>query len=253
MKKQNVAINSRDKNLLVILIAIIIGFLCYTYIINPQLAITTELKMESEIVQAELQRAKTAIANLPALENEEKQLKVNLSEKYKPFFSELNQERILYRLDTLMQESGLPVVSYNPERIRVSNISVEKGQYEPLNYSLLDHASIVNPALKENNENDDSSQSTAGNDNGVSTDAVPTVDILLDITGATYPSVFSFIQKVESMEKTIIIKSIELSRSEVNLDGQVALSLYALPKLNDAEKEYLKFMPNAAFGKDIPF
>ncbi len=256
MKKQSFAINQKDKGLLTFLIAVAIVLCCYYFIIGPQLNKTVALNVQKETVVADLDRAAMIVERLPALEKEEKEMKAELVEKYRPFFYELNQERILYKLDDLMIESGFQVISYVTSDDSVSGIAIPKGTYTPPNYPLLNLASVINMESLKNQESlgDGALKNNTGSSAGESaSDAVPTNDITLSFNSSSYSSLISFMEKIEKMNKTVILKNMVLNQSSGELGGQLVLSFYSMPKLDESEKDYLKFLPGADLGRENPF
>ncbi|SHJ36871.1 hypothetical protein [Parasporobacterium paucivorans] len=255
MKKQSVAIRGNDKRLLIILLAVIIGFLCYNYVINPQLAKGSELTAQKGQVDLELEKAKNDIANLSDLQTQEKETKEKLTARYESFFYNLNEERILTKLSSLMNESGLPVTTYTPSVPVVSSIKIPQSTYVPIEYPLLDIAAAANEELKQNEETatSETNQNTEDAAGALDPDAVPTVDITIEISGASYPSVMNFIQKMEEMQKTVLIKSIELNKNDTGISGNMIISIYSLPKLDQGEAAEFEFSPVIPRGKEDPF
>jgi hypothetical protein len=252
MKKFSVEINQRDKNLLFILVAVIIAFLLYNFIINPALINGTILAQERESTEYELNRVKTVIAQYPDLKKEEPVEKAKLVNKYKMFFDDLNQERILYRVDTLLINSGFNVSSYALTKTVASQIIANKPVYTSLTYPLFEIASKINPSLVELIKDDDDT----GAESSVATDSmdfIPTTELTLSFNNTSYESVMAFLQSVENMDKSLIIKSVSMSKSETGVGGSIILSLYSLPKLDDTDKDLLKFDPVIPKGKANPF
>ena len=248
MKKQRVAIGGNDKKLLIILLAIVIAFFIYNYIISPQLDIGSDLKAEKNHIDQELNRAKIVVADLPLLEKEEKQKKDELIERYEPFFYELNEEDLLAKLSSLINEAGLPVTSYTPSAPVISSINIPTSDYAPMEYPLLDLAGESNQELKEEEKSE-----SEGNKNTDSSDVIPAVDITFDINGASYSSVMNFIERIEEMQKTILIKNISLTKTEAGLNGNIIISVYSLPKLDQSQMDEFQFSPTIPKGKEDPF
>jgi len=96
MNKELLKISERDKKLLMILCMMLAAFLCYYFVLNPAMENGSVLQSQYTAATLENQRVQTVIINLPALKKEEIKEKRMLSEKYKQFFYEISEERILY-------------------------------------------------------------------------------------------------------------------------------------------------------------
>jgi type IV pilus assembly protein PilO len=278
MNKKNLSMNTRDRNLLIFLGLIIVAFVAYMYVITPALANGDNLKVSLESINQEITLAQDNISKLPILRQSERKLKEQLVEKYKGFFYDLNQEKILYQIDTLIAASGISITSYVPTVVAVGGISVEKGVYTPLQYPLLDLAARTNPSLVPVQEplaqdngvavdpnatvdpnapidpNATVDPNAAADPNAVATDGVPFTDISLSIGSSNYASILNFIGQLEKMNKTIIVKNISLIKMDTTgVQGQILISCYSMPKLDDSDKDYLKFLPVNAIGKTSLF
>ncbi len=255
MKKIDMTVTKRDKHLLIVLLAAIIGFLCFNYVISPALETASKLKTTSDTLRAELSKANALIAQKSSIETEENNKKLQLSEKYATFFYELNQERILYQMDTLIQQSGLPVLSYIPSKSVVSSISVPISQYSYTKYPLLNYAIVTNPTLVNSIDKGQAvkTQNSTTAKTELSEESIPTFDITLNFSSARYSSIMDFIKKLETMNKAIIIKKIDIHQAETNLSGQIVISIYSMPKVDESESSYLEFLPSSGNGKVDPF
>lgn len=264
MNKKNLNMSTRDRNLIILLGLAIVAFICYMYIVSPALQRGASLKADLSNLNDQITVANENIAKLPDLKRVEGEQKAKLVEKYMIFFYEINQERILNKIDSLIASSGISVTAYTPTPINVGQISVEKPSFLSLNYPLQDLAGRTNPSIVSTKDQKgstsadvsqvDSNSNVSGSTDTIPTDSVPFTDITIELTNSSYPSVINFIGSLENMKKSIIIKSIELVKMDTpGIQGQIVISLYSIPKLDDADKEYLKFLPVVAIGKVDPY
>lgn len=251
MKKASFIGSRRDRNLLMIMAIAIVFYLCYTFIITPALDQKAILDMELEAVTAELERAEETIANLSELEKQAMALNKELVQKYQMFFPELDQARILYQMDTLMINAGFDASSFIPSSAVAAAVMIEQGSYLPLSYPLLDIASRINPDLIGSTAA--SQEGTPAEATGESSDMIPAMDIAISFSNANFESINGFLTAVEGMNKTVVLRSVSIAEETDGLQGQLLLSLYALPRLNDAEDGYLDFTPVIPQGKPSPF
>lgn len=254
MKKMDITVSERDKKLLVILAAVVIGFLLYTFVMDPALNKGSELKSKADIARAELKRVNNLVDNLSSIQTEEADKKKTMLEKYNQFFYDLNQEQIMYKMDSLFQESGLMVTSYKPSELVVSSITpINKEAY--VSYPLLDLASKSNVTLTDpifKIKSDKAAAQTATSTE-IPADAIPAYDVSINFSSSSYASVMTFIKKLEEMNKTIVIKKLDIHQSAASVSGEIVITLYSLPKVNESESEYLKFIPSVGTGKADPF
>ena len=263
MKKNTLVTSQRDMMLLMILAVAILVFVAYYFIISPALDKGEVLSLEAQTVNTQFEDAKALVKNYPTLRLEESQKKTLLTEKYKQFFYDLNQERILYKLDTLMAGAGFAVTSYTSTPTIAAQILFPAPVYYNISYPLLDLASRANPSLipleasSASQITQTTAQSSPGNNPDGSpaapVDAIGTTDISLGFAAATYESTMAFLKAVENMDKSVIVKSVTFIKAEVGIEGQIILSLYTLPKVDDTDKDLLKFSPVIPRGKANPF
>lgn len=252
--KMDMRVSQHDKKLLILLISFVLAFACYNYVISPQIDKWTLLKTTESAQTTELNRVKTLIDKKDSLQTDVESKKSVLSEKYSIFFYELNQERILYKFNDLFTQSGLQVTSYIPEKATVAAITVPLSQYTYTKYPLLNYASQVNSEVSSVDKGQGIKNQTKTSSDDVTSDkSIPSFNLTISFNSATYSSVMNFIKSLESMNKAIIITKVDIKKANVNLSGQILLTLYAMPKVSDDESGYLSFTPSAVTGKTDPF
>lgn len=268
--------SARDRSLLILLVAAVTFFLCYRFVMTPQLANAEILKGELLSVQSQLEQADQLKGKTAELKNQERTQKEELIKKYSNFFFDLDQSRLLNRIDAIHIGVGLPAQSYLASPETPSQVLVEKGVYAPPQYPLKDLAAKINPNLLETtqdgapptdqpqqappadqNEQSEEQNEQAPVDQGQpaveSTDMVLTTDVSVGFNAATYESIYNFIATVEKMNKTVVLKSLNITRDETGLSGQMIFSFYSLPKLDKEQKDGLDYTPTIPAGKANPF
>ncbi len=255
MKKEAFSITQKDRDLLIFLAGLVIAFLLYYFVTAPLMAKGRELKAKAETVNAEYARMDSLADNLSTLESDENKKTQEILEKYKVFFYELSQDRLLYQIDTYITESGMTVTDYLQSEGTVDSISVPESVYSYNEYPLLKKAKDANPDLDEKGQviQKSSGSSSTASSQTLADDAVPCIEITLKFNSTTYSALMSFIGKLEGMQKAVIIKNLNISKSGTALSGEMVLSLYSMPKVDESEKDYLKFIPSAGTGKSDPF
>lgn len=252
--KMDMRVTQHDKKLLILLISLVLAFVCYNYVISPQIDKWTLLKTTESAQTTELNRVKTLIEKKDSLQTNVENKKNSLSEKYSIFFYELNQEKILNKFNDLFTLSGLTVTSYAPEKITVAAITIPSSQYTYNKYPLLNYASQVNPDVSSVDKGQAVKNQAKTSSNDTANDkSIPSFNLTISFNSSPYSAVMNFIKSLESMDKAIIITKVDIKKDDVNLSGQILLTLYAMPKVSDDENGYLSFTPSAITGKTDPF
>jgi hypothetical protein len=237
----------------------ILFYISYHFVIDPALQNGELLNQQISDAEVELARSNDVVANYPALKIEEQNKKQQLIDKYKMFFYDLNQERILYKLDTLIVSTGFTVTNYTPTPVAAVLNTVPVPQYTPVTYPLLDLASKTNPGLipqkaaSSNTEPTLPVETPPAEGEGPASESIPVTDITLGFEQTNYGAAMAFLKSLENMDKSVIIKNVSISKVEAGIDGQIILSVYALPQLDDSQKDLLKFLPVIPVGKANPF
>ena len=257
MNKQLINISERDKKLLMLMIMVLAAFLSYYFILNPALMNGSLLKAQYEDAKEENHRVETVINKLPDLKKEEVSQKQQLQEKYKQFFNEINEARIMYKLNTTITTAGFPVDSVAFSRASVAEIAVDTTDYKPLIYPLYVNASKTNPdlAITKEDTGDQTNQPQQQNQNSIPNDAVVYSDLSIGFSTSSYEAIYSFLKKLEELDRSIVVKKVTIEKSiETNgIKGEIILGVYSLAKPNESDSSDLQFNPSLPKGKPNPF
>jgi len=244
-------ISARDRNLLILLLAAIIFYLSYTFVLTPGIEKSGLLNGDIAATQDEIARAKELIENRNDLARQENKLRKDLVDKYAVFFTNLDQVELLHKLDTLMTGTGIKANSYMASILTVSSVELEQGGFAPLNYPMLDLAKNIEPKLYEG-EPSEQLAITAGQE-GDTPDRIPCMEIIINYNTTSYDSVYNFIYSLEQLKKTVIVKSIDYTKQEGYLEGQLILDFYSIPQFDTTQNDGLTFVPVIPQGKANPF
>ena len=257
--------SARDRSLIILMLAAVIFFICYTFIMSPSMEAATILKGNLATAQSELSQAQDISGKAPELQTQERKQREELIKKYSGFFFDLSQSRLLNKMDSLMIGTGLPATSYLASPEVVSQVPLEQGVFAPQQYPLKDLAVKINPSTQDEPQNVTEGQNPADASNQAETvpagepqaveasDMIPSTDVSVGFTGASYESIYNFIGMVEKMNKTVVIKSADITKDETGLGGQIVFSFYSLPKLDPEQKDGLDYDPVVPAGKANPF
>ncbi|HWQ78556.1 MAG TPA: type II secretion system protein GspM [Anaerovoracaceae bacterium] len=257
--------NGRDRNLLILVVAAIVFYFCYNFVMAPYKASTEALQAELGAAQSELARVQELSGKEEELKKQEADLKDEINDKYAAFLTDIDQSRILYRVDSLAMATGFPITDYSPSPDMVSQVSVETGFYAPQGYPLKDLAVKINPTDAEDEAGQEgASAGQEGTASGQpsseaapaaveSEDMIPGTDITMGFKAASYESIYSFIGQVENMNKTAFLRGIDIRGNAGSLEGQMIFSFYSLPPFDPKMKDGLDFSPAIPTGKANPF
>lgn len=248
--------SARDRSLLILLLAAVIFYLSYTFVMSPALEVAEVLETNIQATQAELDRAEDLMNNNKGLQNQEKMQRKELTDKYSVFLTNLNQARILNRVDTLMISVGLPASSYTPTPEVATQVLVEQGTYMAQEYPIKGLAARINIDGQKDEQSQEGSapaDAAASEESVESEDMIPVTDVSVGLKDATYESVFGLIGAMEKMNKTVNLKTIDITRDEFGLQGQLTFSFYSLPPIDEKQTDGLDFTPALPKGKANPF
>lgn len=247
--------SGRDRNLLILLLAAIVFYLCYTYVMVPFMTATDLIREELQSAEGELARAEALSGKEVEMKKQEAMQKDDIIEKYAVFMTDIKQSRILYKVDTLAVGTGFPISSYVPATDVISQVMVETGFYIPPDYPLKNLAFEINPSLQEDIIKEEASgeESAAPQTSVESEDMIPGTDISIGFGSASYESVYNFIGQVEKLNRTAVLKSIDLTGSGGMMQGQLVFSFYSLPHFDPNQKDGFDFNPVIPTGKVNPF
>jgi Tfp pilus assembly protein PilO len=252
--------STRDRSLLILLLAAVVFYLCYTFIMTPAIETAGMLKSNLQAVQDQLVQAEELKGKTQSLQAEERKQKEQLVKKYSVFFYDLKQNRLLNRVDAIHNAVGLVASAYTATPEMASQVPVEIGAYAPVVYPLKDLALKINPELSASepglNQSVAAPADQASADSGgavQSSDMVAGTEVTVGFAGANYESIYNFISSIEKMNKTVVLKNITITKDETGLTGQLVYAFYALPKIDPEQEDGLDYSPSIPMGKANPF
>lgn len=252
MKQKNLNINKRDQQLLTILLAIVLMFLSYYFVAGPAYDKGKRLTEDLVLARESLSEARATAEKVPELRRDEAARRLELKEKYQLFLYNIDEANLLYRIDSLMIQTGFVAESYEQSDHMTGKIYFSPSSYVPSQYSLLEIAKELNPDLLQSETG--TAEGSPGND-AKSLDAVEQMDITIGFSGISYNSIYQFLKSVEGLERSFILSNISVGDDPqiTGLSGQLILRAISLPKIDEGEKNDLEFEPAVPKGKTSPF
>lgn len=265
-------LSKREKALLALLGVVILLVSYYKFIFIPQRNAIATLEEDKTIYEDKVNKLNTLIAAMPQKESDIKVITTKIKDKSVVLYPEIIQENIIRELDKLMVDSGVygnisfSEVSFasvearekSSQPSRDSKLSEFKNQYNnTVNKSSDENTTGKvegNTEIKKNNVgNESSNENKEIKDNSENNSQVEQLKVSLNFKGS-YKNVVDFVKSLENYSKHIAMVSINLSQSsETEIAGTSVLEFFAIPKITDEDKDYLKWDLQNPYGKENIF
>ena len=275
-------LSKREIVMLTFLIILGMIFVEYRFVIMPSITQYDELTLKADEVQAQVDTIKLTIATAKNLEKKRDENLVKIKELSVPYIDGVNPDSLLAYTHELVLKHELVLESYSPSAVIVNQMTPEQAIAFNLTYdlkSLAEKYQQIGQATPTPtptpSENADSGQNT-GNENAPK-DFVEQYNIIIMAKG-TYAQIYSFIQEIQSLNRSIIISNIniqpttdsvtvpdaaspDVTAPDVIVPGQdtilgveLWLNFYGITKLIPADEPINDWSRPAVTGKtDNPF
>lgn len=249
--------SNKDKKLLYILLIVLCGFFYYQFGYKALSSRITELESDKSKLESKYDQAIEATNKLPKQKSDVKILGVKLQDHLKIFYPQISQEHIILELDELLDESGLKGnLNFSPITVApVDKVNLENSQSaeSSLKGTVDRYNSVYNNGNEEGTNNSVNNTTNQDVNTNASADTVSQVKINVTFNG-TYGQLKSFLKAIDEKEKMIVVNTISVSQQSVDkISGTMALEIYAVPKPNGVDEEYIMWTLNNTYGKESPF
>ncbi|QRN86071.1 type II secretion system protein M [Clostridia bacterium] len=241
--------NKRERYLLIIMSIALLAYACFRFVISPQMLKAESLQAELGELEIQIAQAQSVIDRSEELQEEEKELRQSLADKYTVFFKELDQAGILRLVDEKIAQSNATVVSYMPQEEILTTVSDSQAEQMPLTYPL----SEIADNYKEIMDEAEISEEEISDAEMAENELIPSVVVLLSYNQTTYPQLKALLQSIKDLNKAVVVQEMAISGSEGTIVGSAKLAFYKIPALEDFEETYFKEASPVAFGKPNPF
>lgn len=236
----------REMYLLGILGAVIISFGYYKLIYIKQ---SEKLKVKIEERDALKERYDLTLNSINTLDDKRKEVETleNLIiEKSSELYPEIMQEKIILELDTMIKNSEID-----------GNIIFTEVEIKPIEKLYANVYENMESSIKEivdQYNNEETSQTEDSGEINTSTEAtVEEMKVAIKFNGS-YKEIKKFVEEIEKNKKTIAITNITITATTTStLSGVINLEYHGVPKINDADIEYLKWTLKNIYGKEDLF
>lgn len=189
--------------------------LSYYFVIAPELDKLTLAREQLDVKTTEVNTVKAEIVAIPQLDEEIDTLQKSIVESSQKFLPEIQQKKLILIMDEQLQESNAMADSMGfSQIIQVENQAVGNPD--------------TNPTNSTPTENGDAT--TTKEPIGLN---IESMSIQAPVLGS-YDEIMNFISRLEDLNRTIIINSLQLSQgTDGNISGSMGLDFYAMNKLTE--------------------
>ena len=239
-------LNNSEKNLMLVLIAMLFAFGYYKLIYVSEHTSAVSLRNEKKVYQDKLENMKVEIALSNKRTKDIKVINSKLQEKIQNIYPVIQQEKLIVELDDILKKSNVDgslsfsvSTQVGDATSKVSNTTTTSAKALPdLQAIMKQYNAITNTKAVDTTNIKGSKQYMQSN---------------VTFKG-TYDSVMLFIKNIEGHQKKIMISNFNISGpSASNITGTATLEFYAIPKLAGMDDDYLKWNYNNSYGKQNPF
>lgn len=250
----DMSISKKDKKLLLVVGALAVGVMYYSFIYSPMTDYAAAKAKQKETVQQQYEKDLQDINTLDSRKASMDLLLTKTTEKASKFYPEIAQDKLIDELNTIMTNAGLKTsaITYTNkevsavEKYTIGNKTLGEGTLGSIvdNYK----SGTAAPA-NSGSSSAPSTQSTSG----ATGPTIPQLKVTLTVN-SSYDSVKKFLQSLEANAKRINVTNMQLSpKSDTDVTGTINLEYYAVPKLDNSDDDYLKWAYNNVYGKDTIF
>lgn len=253
----DMSISKKDKKLLLVVGALAVGVMYYSFIYSPMSDSAASKAKQKETVQQQYEKDVQDINTLDSRKASMDLLLTKSTEKASKFYPEIAQDKLIDELNTLMTNAGLKTsaITYtNKEVSAVEKYTIgNKKLGEGTIGAIVDSYKGGTAAPSNNSSSSSSSTSSAASTSGATGPTIQQLKVTLTVN-SSYDSVKKFLQALESNSKRINVTNMQLSpKSDTDVTGTINLEYYAVPKLDNSDNDYLKWAYNNVYGKDTMF
>ncbi|WP_050607780.1 hypothetical protein [Clostridium niameyense] len=249
-------VTKREKYLLIILAILSTIVVYYNFIYIPQRQKINTLKA----IKKEYEDKKYKIVGMDKIiKKTQRNLKIlnyKIQDNTTLFFPSIEQEKIIVELDELIKKSELTAFSIKFSEREFNEVKAFQFEKKKENKNHLEDLAREYKGTEKNNKknkNNKNLNNPKNDSNEKYKNPVESITATINFKG-NYLDVVEFISKVEEFEKRIVMSNIKINKGSDSLvTGVATLEFYAVPKINEDDKEFLKWKIEGEYGKQNPF
>lgn len=243
-------ISKREKILIGILSLILLTGGYYKFVFLHQRELLNKLLEEKTQCSEKIKSIENHSTLIKQREFDIKVLNSKILDKTSLLFPKLEEEKIIVELDTLLNKSNIKAHSLSFTGIEVKGIEVKEEQKKDTKNPLQDLVDEYNGVKVSNSkEKSNSANDTKNNDESQAENMAVSINFR-----GSYEEVLKFMKSLEGYGRKIVLDNLKLSQdTAMGVSGSTTLQFYAVPKLGDEDKNFLKWNFKNSYGKDNPF
>lgn len=248
-------LSKREKYMLILLALVILITGYYQFIYTPQMNKIKELKAKIEEYENVNLITKIQASPQNKVYKEFKILnsKIDMITSY--FFPDIIQEKIIINLNEMINNSQIKVKSMNftePSYGLIETRETEENKESLLEQYVKIYNEISRTINKTEKINKEKSEQNLEKKESLD-DKIKRMTVSLKFDGS-YEKIMSFLNEVESSNRKIIIKNLNIVQADDEfMTGNIILDYFAIPKITEEDEEYLNWYIENEYGKDNPF
>lgn len=245
-------ISKRDINILIIVVSILIGILYYQFAFGALTDNLDNKKQEKVLIETKYNKAMSDIQTLDERKSGAKKVTTKVAEKTASFYPEIVQYKLITEINKLIEDSGIKANLQFEERA-VKTIEDLTPKPVELPSSSLDGlvAAYNGKVLAKAADNSNTESGTTSSSNASSAATCEQMKLNINISSATYDQIKKFTLSLEKYDRRILCSKMDIApTSDTKLTGTMTLDFFAVPKINDADKDYFKWDYNNVYGSE---
>lgn len=241
-------ISKKEKLLLIMLVAILGSVVYYQFVHTKQKEELVALEQQYQEVQS---RYNEIIETISTLEKRQKQINLSYSgilENSKQYYPNLIQEKLILEIDQLLKEN---LISANISFTEVTTEGVEAFQ----GASSQRTASSIQSLIDQYGTSATISEASGGSEETPDSSIATVEQMKLAVSfNTTYEALKSFLYQAQEYERQLVITNITITPGlNDSVSGSFNLELYAFPKFEGVDEDYLDWTLENTYGKSTPF
>lgn len=243
-------ISNKEKNLLIVVVAILLGVLYYCFVYTSQVESIDTKKKELAEIQEKYEKAKSDIDTLESRKQKVEEKVTTSITKTSMLYPTLIQENIQLEINKIIKDCELEV-DYGFSPIKVEELQYLTPMPEMLPFTVFQPSvnSVKNQVLVEAQTDEEKVGATVGV-------TCEHYTVTLKIKKATDANLVKFLQTLEDSERMITVTNMALApKTEDELEGTLTFEFYGVPKLASSKEDesYLEWTLKNIYGKDRIF
>lgn len=242
-------LTKREKLLIGLLILVMVSFLLYKFVIQPQRESLKTLESDRSVKLQQLSQLKEEIASESKLYVELLSLEDDINNKADHFFTKVTQADIILLMEEMTNTAKLKVPDIDFPESRIEEVILPDPEAE---------AEAEKEAVQGQEGEDEEEVEEAPAEVEEGEEEPPKVDLKVHSADLKYEGYYyaflDFLKEISEYDKKIIVKDIKVSKDEDGyLRGNILLDFYSIENIIPDGEEMYAWGPNLGYVVGDPF